>query len=575
MKKIKLNTFLLELLILTITIVNTSAQTNRYCAPLDDKLFLSATFGELRTDHFHLGIDFKTGGETGKNIYCINDGFVSRIRVSTGGYGNALFVQHPDGYTSVYGHLQEYKGTIADFVKNYQYSKETHTFEIFLKPNDLQVKKGQVIALSGNSGYSFGPHLHFEMRITSTQDPLNVMQFGYDIKDNVAPKLLNLAIYPMNDTSLVMSSCKKVILALEKIGNKYQIQNKEPLVVYGQVGIGIEAYDYLSETNNRCGVYSIEMLRDSNRVFYFELNRVPYSESRYVNSFIDYEDKMINQRYIQKIFIDPNNQLSIYKDVFNNGILAFANNVNDTVLLKIKDTYGNESYLDFELFGKKHNLINPCPFDSLAINVKWNKNFTLTLEGMNLTIPSGALYKDADLIFRSETPCVGCLSPVYAIHNKNVPLHRSYQMSIKTNFELKPELRNKLFIAAISPENTMMSYGGNYKRNVITGKFLQFGKFSVGIDTVSPIVIPLGIYEGKNLSKENRLRFRIKDELSGIAAYNGYIDNQWVLFEYDLKENLLSYRFDAKVSKDKMHNLDLFVSDDRDNLTVYHMKFFY
>src|SRR6056297_590248 len=329
------------------------AQTNvnfpedLFIPPVKIPIYLSGTFGELRSNHFHAGIDIKTGGETGKKIYTIQDGYVSRIHISTSGYGKSLYITHPNGYISVYGHLSRYNNKIEKYIKEYQYDNQTHTLKIFPDKSLFPVKKGDIIAYSGNSGYSFGPHLHFEIRKSKDHTPLNALLFNFDVKDNIKPKILGIAVYPANPNSYINGKNTKKIIDTKGIRGDYQLKNDDTLRVSGDIGFGIETYDYLNESNNKCGVYSIELKINNSRIYYHEIQEIPFHKMRFINTHIDYETKIKDGRKFQKSFISPNNDLSIYKNVVNNGIIHFSENRVYNIQYIVKDSYQNTSKLDF------------------------------------------------------------------------------------------------------------------------------------------------------------------------------------------------------------------------------------
>nr|MDA3822039.1 M23 family metallopeptidase [Bacteroidales bacterium] len=240
--------------------------------PLDIPLILSGNFGELRSDHFHSGIDIKTQGITGHKVFAVDSGYVSRIKVQAGGYGKALYINHPSGYTTVYGHLSDYNLKIGNFVRDQQYNKESHSVDIYLKPGDIIIQKGELIALTGNTGSSAGPHLHFEIRKANKQIPVNALFFNLPIKDDIHPVFKKIAFYPRDEKAEINNSNEVLQLDLTVRKDTFRISNKKELKVFGSIGIGVEIYDYLNGSRNRCGIFSLELILDGIRYFYSEMD---------------------------------------------------------------------------------------------------------------------------------------------------------------------------------------------------------------------------------------------------------------------------------------------------------------
>ena len=400
--------------------------------PLNIPIFLSGNFGELRDNHFHSGIDIKTQGVTGHKIYTTADGYISRIKIEAAGYGNTLYITHPAGYTTVYGHLDRFRPDIEKYVRDKQYDSQQHALNIYPEKSKWPVQKGEFIAFSGTSGYSFGPHLHFEIRDAARQEPMNVLLFGFDIEDYVPPKIFSLYAYPMGDNGLVNNSRQKVRFEVEGDSGIYKLVAKDTLRLNGFIGFGIEAYDYLNGVNNRCGLFSIRMLVDGELNFHWEMDQFSFGEARYINSYIDYEEKGRNQKSVQKAFVDPNNHLGLYKYIDQDGIQDFSESREYNISFLLEDANGNRSTFDFKVAGGKQNTLNEKPEQ---------KKFTEELScmspnefksnGLELQIPMGALYKDLEFNFARTGILPGTYSPVYHIHDPYTPLHLDCRLSIE------------------------------------------------------------------------------------------------------------------------------------------------
>mgnify|MGYP000474372297 CR=1 FL=1 len=310
-----LKSFLLIVMLLTYT--STIAQD--YSAPLNFRMLLSGTFGELRGNHFHAGIDIKTEGVEGQKVYSIADGYISRIKVSTWGYGKVLYITHPEtGHTSVYAHLQSFSAKIDSIVKKKHYQKESFEINFYPNANTIQIKKGEVIALSGNSGGSGGAHLHFEIRDTKTEHPINPLQFGFNIADNIPPTLSKLKIYAF-DTTLIDGYNKSKIINIKKTNNKYAIDENPK--ISGSFGLGISTYDKSNDSYNKNGVYSIKLCVDTNICYKFTVDELDFSTSRFINAHIDYAEKKESKNKYHRCYKLPNNKLTNYSNLINDGII--------------------------------------------------------------------------------------------------------------------------------------------------------------------------------------------------------------------------------------------------------------
>ncbi|HEY0030307.1 MAG TPA: M23 family metallopeptidase, partial [Bacteroidia bacterium] len=296
---------------------------NDFRSPVDSTLGLAGNFGEIRPNHFHAGFDIRTNNREGMPIYAVADGYVSRIKISAYGYGKALYIAHTNGYTTVYGHLKIFNAGIQNFTEKVQYSKESFEVDTALSSIQLPVKKGDFIGFSGNTGGSQGPHLHFEVRDTKTETPVNPYFFGFKVNDTVKPRITQLAIYPMDEKASINGkhAAKKIAPVYSK--GKYTYLKTDTISVNGAIGFGIECYDTETKSTNKNSVFSIELQSGGKRIFYYELEKFTFENARYVNAHVDYASKQLHNTKIQKCFLAKNNQLGIYKNVINNGVLEF------------------------------------------------------------------------------------------------------------------------------------------------------------------------------------------------------------------------------------------------------------
>ncbi len=552
-----------------------SAQTKTdFRSPLDIPLYLSGNFGELRSDHFHSGIDIKTQGTIGQKVYSIEDGYVSRIKVQGGAYGHALYITHPNGYTSVYGHLSDYNVNIKAYTRNVQYSRESFEVDLYLKPEELPVKKGEIIALSGNSGSSAGPHLHFEVRRTANQHPSNVLMYKFPVKDDIAPKFTQLLIYPRGEDAQIRQGYSQIVFELEKHDDLYTIANKEDVSVFGKIGFGVEVYDYLNGSRNRCGVYTLELKIDGERYFMTEMGEFSFSESRFINAHIDYEYKKEKQHSVQRLYKLPYNELSIYKQVRGDGLIDIMDTALHQISILATDAYGNQSELSFNIKGagvKQNMASKSVKYDQL---LPYNAAGSFVDRDIKMSFPAYTFYEDVPFTYARTAGLPETESDIFHVYSPIAPIHKKIKLSLKPNSDLSL-FKDKLCMVSINDNNEISCVGGKYENGYVTTELRSFGKYAVAIDSIAPTIQALNIQSGMNLNGQSSIRFLIKDELSGISSYKGYIDNEWILMQFDPKNDLLFYTFDdERIGSQKNHEFELYIEDSKGNTSFYHTNFF-
>ena len=544
----------------------TNLPSDRLHPPLSPPIRLSGNFGELRSNHFHSGIDIKTRGVKGKKIFAVADGYVYRIKVTTGGYGKALYIHHPEhGLSSVYGHLKQFEEPLASYVKTRQYDQKSFEIQLFPGKNQFQVKKGSLIAYSGNSGSSNGPHLHFELRSMNNQHPVNPSDYQFPIKDNISPKIFNLAVYPRNNNGYINGRNDKVILDVVSIKqDHYTISGDQKIHVSGSIGFGIRAFDFLNHSSNWCGVNSIRLYIDSNLVYKHTIDEFSFQETRYIKSLIDYEEKIRHNRSIQKSFLQPHNELSIYELIKNDGYYQFNKNATHQVKYEVKDAYDNTAVLTFKVYGtarpSKKTVADRPEYVSL---MPYNKVNHFENDDIKVHFPANSFYDTLYFEYsKSQAEDPSFYSDLHNIHNRYTPVHKYYTLSIKPE-DLPGLIRKKAFIARFTDDGYVFE-GAERVNGFVTAQVNEFGKFGVKVDNTKPNITPYA-------NTPETLSFKVTDEDSGIKTYNGYIDGQWVLFEYDPKEDLIFWRIEkSRLSSAPKHQIALFVSDQLDNVATYH-----
>ena len=545
-----------------------------FISPLKIPQVLSSNFGELRIDHFHSGLDIKTQGVTGKEVVAAADGFIYRISVSPVGFGKALYIRHHSGYSTVYGHLDRFSADIEEYVKARQYENKNFTVTLYPGKEEFPVKPGDLIAYSGNSGGSGGPHLHYEIRKSDSEKPINPLLFEFGIADNIKPVIEKLVIYPINQHSLVNN--RNSIRKINVLGGHgvYILPADNEISISGLAGFGIKAYDKLNDSYNRCAVYSIELSIDSISIFKYIMDGFPFTESRFINSHIDYETYMKDDIYIERTFVLPGDKLSVYKYVTKRGIFNFNDDKAHRAEIIVTDASNNKSSLSFLIKAQSENQKSVLPLIDQNIKVMpYDRTNKFSAENVSVNIPSGALYDTLYFLYKKENGTNEMLSDLYYIHNTSTPVQKAYTLSIKPT-SVPTGQGSKMLIVQLDDDRKKITAKSTWDEGYLRADVLSFGRFYIGIDTIAPVISANGLIMGANLTGKKELKIMIKDELSGIKSYEPSIDGNWALFEYDQKNDLLSYRFDkTRITKGTKHNIFIKVTDNKDNFSTYNCNF--
>lgn len=541
--------------------------------PLKIPMYLSGNFGEIRSDHFHSGIDIKTQGTIGHHVYSVESGHVSRIKVQANGYGKSIYISHPNGTTSVYGHLDAYREDIAKYVKKMQYSRQSHGIDLYPAPETFPLEKGDFIAYSGNTGGSSGPHLHFEIRNSANQHPTNVLHYNFNIKDQTAPRFLSLHLYPLHEDSHVNGGGGKVTSSLVRDQGIYTLPWGTRMEVAGSVGISVEVFDYLNGASNRCGVYSLEMYVDEKLSYRHVMDEFAFSETRYINAHTDYELRSSSGVKAHRLHRLPNNRLRIYDKAAGNQALVVEEQRSYQVRIVATDVAGNHSELRFSIHGDTLSKVLPSREHDFVKTMKYNQVNRFTNDQLSLEIPANALYRDLDFSYSSTPELNGSLTPHFQIASSNIPVHKAYTLSVKCP-PMEASLHKKLLLISQNDQNKPESAGGKYVNGSVVASLRNFGSFAIALDTIPPQIISKNGKPGAVLSGKEVLSFIILDDLSGIDRYDGFINNRWALFEYDPKNDLLSYTIDKeRIDQGSEHELELYVTDAKGNVNLFHTTF--
>ncbi len=535
-------------------------------------MYLSGNFAELRPNHFHTGIDIKTKGQIGEAIYSIDDGYLARVYVSPYGYGRALYIQHPNGYTSVYGHLDSFSPKIDKLVKSIQYKQQQFTIDHHLKAGEITLKKGELIAQSGNSGSSGGPHLHFEIRHTASEKPVNPLLFGFNIKDEMRPQLTGIKLFNINGA--INNSSDERYYPTVFYGDEFHLKANPSIRAWGEIGIGIQAYDYLSGDWSKCGIREAELYVDGKSYAIFQADTLSFSELKFINASTDYEEKMRHGKWILKLFKDkPNNHLSNIRPFINRGILNINKERDYDIKIIVRDTYNNQSNLNFTIKGQEQT-IQQQAFNREAIPFYWDQNNVFAQGDFRIEIKDMVLYNNVSFVF-SENKSDFFLSNIYTFGDTYTPLHNYASINIKPNKTVSdPE---KLYVLRVTDKGSKIeALNSSYEDGWVKTSTRYLGNFALLCDTIQPVIKSLQTMDGRNIKHLKSIRFKISDNESGVKRYKGFIDDKWALFEFDGKNNLLTYRFDKeRVSSNQHHNLRLELVDNCGNMNIFDAKFYW
>ena len=527
-------------------------------SPIDAPFDLSGTFGEFRS-RFHTGIDFKSRGVQGQKIFSIEDGFVSRIEVNNYGYGKVIYIDHPNGYTSVYAHLRNFSPELNKYIKSELYKSKTNSIKKFPKKNELTIRKGSVIGYSGNTGRSFGPHLHFEIRETENQNALNPLMFNYKYIDKERPIIRGLYIIN-EDKSLVRKL--PVRKKISKLNDSTYISD---LIEYnGKIGIGLDIYDIqYKNLYNQNGIYKVELFIDSILSYSYKMDKIKFSENHYKKIMYDYLSLVEKNKKVLKIYTPRNSKLSFLKNNSFNGIINSDTYKDNFVTIKISDWNKNSSYIKFRL---KSVTTKSEDISFQGIEVLRNQDYTLNKNSSIIEIDKNTFYDDLllNISYDSDTLDLG--------KEKN-PFRSSLRVKLPHKIIDTMQLRQS-FVGKII--NDRVSYLSSKKNNsYIYTNTSSLGRYTISRDTLKPEINPINFKNNSSIKGKRSLRLRLKDELSGIKKYSSYINGIWALFEYEPKSNLIFHNLSDGIINNGENELIIKYEDGVGNKGIYKTKVFY
>ena len=547
--------YLLTIFFLYASIIN-SQNSGDY--PLEIPIILSGTFGELRPNHFHAGIDIKTKGTEGFKVYSIGDGYVSRIQITHGGYGKALYIKHDNGQSSVYAHLQKFSPKIEKIVKEIQYSKESYTFRTYPSKDEIRISEKELIGFSGNTGRSFGPHLHYELR-DELDRPINPMAFkNYSVKDTIPPVVLGLYYKLIPENSISGSNSSFNELKLKKISNNLFIS--DTLKTSGPVGFGINSFDRMNNTWNKMGLSNIKTNIDGNEIFNMDLNSFSYDEWRHINTFIDYPYYKNKKIKIQKLYIEEFNPLDMYKRSLGDGVVKI-NETNATYLYSVKlfDFNKNQSEILVPIQWEKQNDLSNRKLDfENMFKVNKDSTYNFKFPGAKVSIEKNSFYTDKIIQIFEE-------NNLLHVDKDSIPLLKGITIKMDVS-RYNDSIRNRTYIGRIG-ENKKSSFVSSKKEeNYVIAKVNNLGDFVIKIDSIKPNISVIDISDNQWISNRKNLSIKISDNESGVKNYRGTINDKWILLEYNPMKGILTYDFNDNVNRDDAKNvLEIKIEDNVGN----------
>ena len=541
------------------------AQEVTFGVPFDFPLLLSGNFGELRSNHFHGGLDFKTQGKVGKPLLAIADGYISKVTVTAGGYGNALYITHDNGYTSVHGHLDRFLPAIAQRVHEQQYAEQSYVVTLAFGPEEFPVRQGEVVAYAGNTGYSFGPHLHMEIRTTDTNEPIDPLPYYMDkIEDHIAPRATHIMVYGGSPSVLSQGEGTSDYIEI-KISPESPLLGRGgggPLFAWGRIGTAISANDYMDGTTNNYGVRYVRLYVDDELVSHSDVDRFAFDENRLINSWTDYAEQRRSKRWYMRSTIDENNELRMLHADAQRGWVTIDEERDYHFRYELEDLYGNCAVYRFVVRGKRMTLEAPLRNYLYAMDAQRDSRFYMA--GTELWLPQGTLFEDVDLeyeVLPSETD--SDFADIYRFSTRPIPLRKSAELTLPIRLDKNFDGK-KLYIARVDGARRIYC-GGSYRYGRITANITELGTYTVCSDTTPPTIAPIG--EG-TWRKRGIVAFRIADGETGIRTYRGKIDGRWVLFKYNSKNHRLWCDLKAEGIGSGRHTVEIEVEDLRGNVSV-------
>lgn len=537
---------------------------NEATPPLDIPLKLSGTFGEFRPTHFHAGLDIKTQGKEGFKVSSIKAGSIRRIRVATTGYGKCLYIQHADGTTSVYAHLKKFAPKIESFIKAYQYEQETFVTQKFMKLGEMTVEQGEIIGYSGNTGGSLGPHLHFEIRNTKEETPLNPLQLGFEIPDSIRPIVQGLYRYKKDVNGL----SAKTQIPLERVTDS--VYQADILRLGGTHAFGIRLFDRQDLSYNRNGIYKATVNVNGSKIFSYTFDKIDFRDGKKIDALIDYPTYREERIRVQKLFRDLDVDYSFLPKTAPNGFIEFTEDRAYQVEIIVEDYAHNKTYVSFYVEGKTDfPLAEKAPMQN---PIHPDQDYLFAFDQHEVYIPKNTFYQTIDLSVEEKKDTL-------FIANTTLPQRKGFELNVAIPKALDSLQRQQLSLAIYDPKEEKKEKQLRYvwtakKDSILQTKYAYPGQYILTKDSLAPSIKPLNFKDQQWMSNYKFLEIEVDDEFSGIKSYRATMNGQWILMEHEPKDNTLIYDFSDIEFDQTQLNFELEVEDQVGNQSVFKAKIF-
>lgn len=540
--------------------------------------YYSANFGEMRPNHFHAGTDFKTDGVEGKSVVSVADGYISRISLSPSGYGLALYVSHPNGMTSVYGHLSRFRKDIHEFVLSERRRRKRSSVDIYCDKDRFPVKQGEEIALSGNTGSSMGPHLHFELRESQSQKTLNIIAQGVITpKDDISPYFMKLHYFEVDTIGGIPYHSDRTTMRVYKSSdNTYKLEQKTPVKVGRKGYFVVETSDRKNDCANTYGVYNLKLELDGKRIFEYRNDGFTFDLSRYCNAVSYYPIQRNSRNEAMRTALMQGTPKLFFPTVVNQGIITTQEGEQREVTLQATDDCKNTSTLSFSIIGKPNEECFKPQVDESLRKVYYNHDFAEKVDDtMSVIIPKGALYESiamkmcASEIIPKADSTIKILSPAYLVHDDNTPLQKSIGIVFTHNVE--KNLQRQTAVARINSNGWVSYVGGTYRYNRIAARTTVFGTFCLVADLAAPVISP-SFKDGGDYRSNDKISFRVWDNFSGVASYDVWIDGEWTPVEFTRNRSVINLKAEG-IKGGKNHKIMIKAKDSCGNIASWEGSF--